>query len=394
MNTIHKKKLNIPYGRQNVTEDDIKAVEEVLRSDFLTQGPQVPHFESSFSDFVGSKFCVAVNSATSALHLSCLALGLSQGDRVWTSAVTFVASANCALYCGASVDLVDINELTSNISIEDLKRKLKEAKKNNTLPKILIPVHLSGLSCDMKEIRDLSKEYGFKIIEDASHASGGTYNGSKIGSCEFSDLSVFSFHPVKNLTSGEGGMISTNSKDIYLKLRSLREHGINKDLDSMINNPDGPWYYEQVDLGFNYRMTDICAALGNSQLKRLGQNTFKRNEIAKFYNKELEGLPLYLPYESSSNVSGRHLYVIRLNLSVINKTQEGVFIELIKKGIGVNLHYIPIYRQPYYSKFDYDRSSFPNSELYYASAISIPMFPELSDKHLYHIVKCIKEVII
>ena len=386
-------KLIIPYGRQNITEEDIKSVERVLRSDFLTQGPEVPNFESNFSNYVGSKYSVAVNSATSGLHLGCLALGLKSGDRLWTSAVTFVASANCALYCGASVDLVDIDESTANMSIDSLRKKLIKAKKTDTLPHIVIPVHLSGLSCDMQEIKKLSDEYGFSIIEDASHASGGSYDNSKIGSCDYSDLSVFSFHPVKNLTSGEGGMITTNSEDIHRKVKLLREHGINKEPEYMTQKSDGPWYYEQIDLGLNYRMTDISAALGNSQLKRLEANTIKRNEIADFYNNEFEGLPLNLPFQDLNNISGRHLYVIRLRNENIRKTHQEVFIDLRAKGIGVNLHYIPIYRHPFYKKFTFDMNSFPNSEAYYESAISIPMFPELNDEELSYVVKSVKEAI-
>ena len=386
-------KLIIPYGRQNITEEDIKSVERVLRSDFLTQGPEVPNFESNFSNYVGSKYSVAVNSATSGLHLGCLALGLKSGDRLWTSAVTFVASANCALYCGASVDLVDIDESTANMSIDSLKKKLIQAKKTDTLPHIVIPVHLSGLSCDMQEIKKLSDEYGFSIIEDASHASGGSYDNSKIGSCDYSDLSVFSFHPVTNLTRGEGGMITTNSADIYRKVKLLREHGINKEPEYMTLKSDGPWYYEQIDLGLNYRMTDISAALGNSQLKRLEANTIKRNEIADFYNNEFEGLPLNLPFQDLNNISGRHLYVIRLRNENIRKTHQEVFIDLRAKGIGVNLHYIPIYRHPFYKKFTFDMNSFPNSEAYYESAISIPMFPELNDEELSYVVKSVKEAI-
>lgn len=386
-------KMNIPYGRQNITDDDVKEVERVLRSDFLTQGPEVPQFESDFSEYIGSEYCVAVNSATSALHLSCMALGLKEGDILWTSAITFVASANCALYCGSSVDLVDIDKESSNISIDDLKKKLSKSKKENTLPKIVIPVHLAGLSCEMDEIKNLSLDYGFKVIEDASHAAGGSYKSKKIGSCEYSDMSVFSFHPVKNFTTGEGGIISTNDRDLYLKLKSLREHGINKDSSSMIYPSDGPWYYEQVDLGFNYRMTDISAALGRSQLKRLEKNTLRRNEIAHFYSKELKDLPLFLPVDYSTRNSGRHLYVIKLDLNKIKKTHKQVFLDLKKKGIGVNLHYIPIYRHPYYHKFEFDIDLFPNSEAYYSSAISIPMFPELENDQLSYVVDSLKEVL-
>ncbi len=387
------KELKIPYGRQNVTEEDIRSVERVLRSDFLTQGPEVPNFESNFSNYVGSKYSVAVNSATSALHLACLALDLKKGEKLWTSAVTFVASANCALYCGAQVDLIDIDKSTSNLSIEALEKKLIQAKKNDSLPKIIIPVHLSGLSCDMKKIKKLSKQYGFKIIEDASHASGGIYDDSKIGSCRYSDLSVFSFHPVKNFTSGEGGMVSTNSEDIYRKIKLLREHGINKESEKMIFEPDGPWYYEQIYLGYNYRMTDISAALGNSQLKRLDLIAKKRNEIAEFYNYQFKDSPLDLPYQDTKNISGRHLYVIRLKNKDIQRSHKEVFYFLREKGIGVNLHYIPIYRHPFYEKFNFDKNMYPNSESYYNSAISIPMYPELTENELSYVVKSVKEAI-
>lgn len=387
------KKLNIPYGRQNVTKEDIQAVVNVLKSDFLTQGPEVPNFEKNFSKKVNSKFSIAVSNATSALHLSCLALDLQPGSRLWTSAITFVASANCALYCGASVDLIDVDKSTSNISIKDLERKLIKAKKNNKLPDIVVPVHLAGLSCEMEELKGLSEQYGFKIIEDASHAAGGSYKSSKIGSCEFSDISIFSFHPVKNLTSGEGGMVTTNCEEIYLKVKRLREHGINRENELLINQSEGPWYYEQVDLGFNYRMTDIQAALGNSQLKRLKDNTSKRHKIAKFYNQNLKEFPLKLPPYVKDNYSGMHLYVIRLDLDKIEKKHKDIFAGLKQRGIGVNLHYIPIYRQPFYKEFGFDINSFPNSEDYYSSAISIPMYPELGEDQLYYIVDNIKELI-
>ena len=387
------KKLNIPYGRQNITDEDIKEVERVLRSDFLTQGPEVPKFEKNFSNFVGSNYAVAVNSATSALHLSCLALGVKEGDIVWTSAVSFVASANCALYCGASIDFIDIDDRTSNISISSLKSKLKISKKNNTLPKVIIAVHLSGLPCDMTELSELASVYGFKIIEDASHASGGFYKTKPIGSCQFSDISVFSFHPVKNLTSGEGGMVTTNSEEVSLRIKQLREHGINKDPKSFLLTEEGPWYYEQTSLGFNYRMTDIHAALGNSQLNRLVVSTRKRHEISSFYDEKLDSLPLKLPYKSEDSYSGMHLYVIRIDTELVKLSHKSLFIELRDRGIGVNLHYIPIYRHPFYKQLGFDPSNFPISEKYYSSALSIPMFPELNNSQLSYVVKNLKELI-
>lgn len=386
------KRLNIPYGRQQVTDQDIKEVERVLRSDFLTQGPEVPKFEENFKDYVGSSYSVAVNSATSGLHLSCLALNVGKGDIVWTSAVTFVASANCALYCGAKVDLIDIDKDTCNISIEALRNKLKAARKNNTLPKVLVAVHLAGLSCEMDQIKELSDEFGFRIIEDASHASGGSYKGKRIGACQFSDISVFSFHPVKNLTSGEGGMITTNSEDLYIHLKGLREHGINKDPKFFKDISDGPWYYEQIDLGYNYRMTDIHAVLGSSQLKRLSRNTKKRHEIAEFYKENLERFPLILPPNYENNYSGMHLYVVRIDKTNSAIKHEFVFSELRRRGIGVNLHYIPVYRHPYFKKLNFDYSNFPNSEEYYSSAISIPMYPSLSKSELSYVVDNIEDI--
>ena len=364
----------IPYGRQEITQDDIEAVVEVLQSDFLTQGPKVFAFESAVSNHVGAKYALAMNSATSALHVACLALGLKQGDTLWTTPVTFVASANCGLYCGAKVDFVDIDNHTYNISIDALKAKLELADAANTLPKILVAVHLCGQPCEMEEIYSLSRKYGFSVIEDASHAIGGKYKDEYIGNCAFSDITIFSFHPVKIITTAEGGMALTNDENLHKKMDLLRSHGITRDPSMMTHEPDGPWYYQQIDLGFNYRMTEIQAALGISQMTRLNAFIEKRHDLASRYNDFLANLPITLPWQHPDSYSGLHLYVIRLKLNNIRKTHLEVFKELREKGIGVNLHYIPVHLQPYYQQFGFKYGDFPNAEQYYAEAISLPMF--------------------
>jgi UDP-4-amino-4,6-dideoxy-N-acetyl-beta-L-altrosamine transaminase len=369
----------IPYGKQNVTDDDINAVTSVLKSDFLTQGPVVPKFEDSISKYVGSSYAIATNSATSALHIACLSLGLTKGDILWTSPNSFVASSNCGLYCGATVDFVDIDLDTYNICLDALEEKLINCKEKNTLPKILVPVHLSGQSCDMKRIKSLSNEYGFKIIEDASHAIGGKYEGLPIGNCKYSDICIFSFHPVKIITTGEGGMATTNDKGLADKLELFRSHGITRNRDFM-HKDLGPWYYEQLVLGFNYRMTDIQAALGYSQLSRIESIIKKRHEIAERYNEILRELPLILPYQTSSSYSSFHLYIIRLKLNKINKSYLEVFKSLKDKGIGVNLHYIPIHTHPFYKSLGFNSGDFPNSERFASEAISIPMYPNLTNQ--------------
>ena len=364
----------IPYGRQHITDEDIQAVVEVLKSDYLTQGPMVPSFEKAICYFTGAKYAVAVNSGTSALHLACIALDLKEGDWLWTTPNTFVASANCGLYCGAMVDFVDIDPDSWNISITSLEVKLQTAKKQDRLPKIIVPVHLCGLSCDMEAIYELSQKYGFYIIEDASHAIGGKYNDEYIGGCRYSDITVFSFHPVKVMTTGEGGMAATNNPGLSSKMCLLRSHGITREPELMTTEPDGPWSYQQLVLGFNYRMTDIQAALGISQLKRLDDFIRLRHEIAIMYDNRLSSLPVQRQYQSTDKYSSMHLYVIRLKLEKIKRSHKQVFEFLREQGIGVNLHYIPVHTQPYYQEMGYKIGDFPVAEQYYQEAISLPIF--------------------
>ena len=371
----------IPYGRQDINQSDIDAVVNVLRSDFLTQGPVVPAFENAVTMHCGVRHAVAVNSATSALHIACLALGVGNGDLVWTSPITFVASANCARYCGADVDFVDIDPLTYNMSVECLRAKLEGAQKIGKLPKVVIPVHLCGQSCDMAAIHELGQQYGFKIIEDASHAIGGTYRGEPVGNCRFSDITVFSFHPVKIITTGEGGMAVTNDDKLASQMARLRTHGITRDPAEMTHAPDGPWYYQQLELGLNYRLTDIHAALGLSQMKRLGEFVATRNQIANRYTKMLANLPITVQFQPSDVYSAFHLYVIRLRLPKTKKTHREVFEALRAAGVAVNLHYIPVYRQPYYARMGFNPSQFPEAERYYAEAISIPMYSGLTGEN-------------
>lgn len=368
----------IPYGRQDINEADIQAVIDVLTSDFLTQGPAVPVFEKTISDYCGVQYAVAVNSATSALHIACLALGVGNGDLVWTTPVTFVASANCVLYCGANIDFVDIDPSTYNMNTEDLEEKLFIARQANNLPKVVIPVHLSGQPCDIQRIHELSLQYGFKIIEDASHAIGGKYQGEPVGNCRYSDITVFSFHPVKIITTAEGGMALTNNQELADKMMLLRSHGITRDPDLMTHESDGAWYYQQIDLGFNYRMTDMQAALGVNQMQRLDQFVKRRHELAENYDSSLAGLPLTLPWQHSDSYSGFHLYVIRLQLDKVQKTQREIFSALRHKNIGVNLHYIPVHLQPYYQNMGFAEGDFPEAENYYKEAISIPLYPNMS----------------
>lgn len=366
----------IPYGHQDINQNDIDAVEKILRSDFLTQGPAVPAFEEAIKKYCDVKYAVAVNSATSALHIACLALGVGPGDSVWTTPITFVASANCALYCGASVEFVDIDPLTYNLSVEKLAEKLLRAQQTGSLPKVVIPVHLSGQSCDMEGIFKLSKQYGFRVIEDASHAIGGRYLDQPIGNCHFSDITVFSFHPVKIITTGEGGMAVTNHSNIAKKMMSFRSHGITRDFQDMLHTPHGPWYYEQIDLGFNYRMTDIQAALGLSQMQRLDMFVKQRHAVAKQYAALLKKMSLKLPYQSPGSYSSLHLYVIQIDSAINNHLE---FFEAMRSnGVGVNLHYIPVYRQPYYEKMGFTPSEYPESEKYYSQAVSLPIFPGLT----------------
>jgi len=368
----------IPYGRQEVTQEDIDAVVRVLQSDFITQGPMVPKFEKAIASYTGADFATAVTNATSALHIACLALDLGAGDRLWTSPITFVASANCALYCGAEIDFVDIDPLTFNMCPEALERKLIRAKAENALPKIVVPVHLCGQSCDMERIAELAIEYDFKVIEDASHAIGGRYLDSPIGGCQFSDITIFSFHPVKIITTAEGGMALTNDQELNARLELYRSHGITRDRELMQFPSDNDWYYEQVLLGYNYRMTDLQAALGLSQLGRLDRYVAQRNTVATYYRDSLSGLPIKLPKIDSRCYSAYHLFVIRLQSGELASSHSEVFRALRSQNIGVNLHYSPVHLQPYYRKLGFGVGDFPIAEAYSASAISLPMFPTLS----------------
>lgn len=381
----------IPYGRQHITQADIDAVVDVLQSDFLTQGPIVPEFEHAVADRVGAKHAVAVNSGTSALHVACLALGLGRGDILWTSPITFVASANCALYCGAEVDFVDIDPHTYTLCSKALEEKLEQAKKENRLPKIIIPVHMCGQPCNMQAIFDLSQKYGFKIIEDACHALGGEYKGAPIGNCRYSDITVFSFHPVKIITTGEGGMNTTNDADLASHMARLCSHGITRNPDLMTHEPDGPWYYQQIDLGFNYRMTDIQAALGISQLEKLDGFIARRRELAQRYDNLLENLPLITPWQDPDGLSAWHLYVIRLQLDKIPQSHEEVFVALRKKRIGVNLHYIPVHTHPWYQELGFEAGQFPKAEQYYKEAITLPLFPEITEEEQDYVISCLRE---
>lgn len=380
----------IPYGRQDVTEADIEAVAEVLRSDFLTQGPAVPRFESALAERCGAARGVAVTSATAALHLACMALDLGPGDWLWTSPVTFVASANCARYCGAAVDFVDIDPLTWNLCPVALERKLEQAAREDRLPKVVVPVHLCGLSADMAPIQKLGRRYGFRIIEDASHAIGASYDGEPVGCCRYSDMAVFSFHPVKIVTTGEGGMVLTNDEELADRIARLRSHGITRDPDRMTREPDGPWYYEQTELGFNYRMTDIQAALGLSQAARLGGYVDRRNALAARYDESLASQPLRSQTRSANGRSSFHLYVIRLDLDAVAVTHGDFFMRLRDAGIGVNLHYIPVYRQPYYAAMGFNSADYPEAEGYYAEAVSLPLYPAMDEAKQDRVVACVK----
>jgi UDP-4-amino-4,6-dideoxy-N-acetyl-beta-L-altrosamine transaminase len=384
----------IPYGRQEIIQADIDAVLDVLRSDFLTQGPVVPNFEKSVADYCGVKHAVAVNSATSALHIACLALDVGKGDIVWTTPITFVASANCALYCGASIDFVDIDPRTFNMSVERLTEKLVQAEKIGKLPKVVIPVHLCGQSCDMAGIHALGQKYGFNIIEDASHAIGGRYREEPIGNCHYSDITVFSFHPVKIITTAEGGMAVTNNEAVANKMTLLRSHGITRDPGQMTHAPDGDWYYQQIELGFNYRMTELQAALGVSQMVRLDSYVSRRHQFARRYEELLNELPVTTPWQHPDGYSGLHLYVIRLQLEKINRSHREVFDSLRKLGIGCNLHYIPVHTHPYYQHMGFTTGDFPEAESYYSEAISLPLYPTLTEAQQDHVTSSLRSILL
>lgn len=383
----------IPYGRQDITQADIDAVVSVLSSDFLTQGPMVPRFEQCVAQRVGAEHALAMNSATSALHVACLALGLVRGDWLWTTPITFVASSNCALYCGAQVDFVDIDPRTYNLCPQALARKLEQAEREGRLPKVLVSVHLCGQPSDMQALHKLAQRYGFRIIEDASHAIGGKYQGAFIGNCRYSDITVFSFHPVKIITTAEGGMALTNDKRLADKMALLRSHGITRDPQAMTHEPDGPWYYQQVDLGFNYRMTELQAALGLSQMERLDDYVARRHQLARRYDELLADLPVTTPWQHPDSYSGLHLYVIRLQLEKTGKTHRQVFETLREQGVGVNLHYIPVYTQPYYQNMGFCPKDFPEAERYYREAISLPMFQAMTEAQQDKVVSALCSVI-
>ena len=383
----------IPYGRQSISEQDIEAVVKVLKSDFITQGPVVPEFEQAIANYCRASYAIAVSNATSALHLACLSLGIGSGDRVWTSPNTFVATANSVLNCGGTIDFVDIDPKTYNLSIKHLQQKLEISAKNNQLPKAIIAVHFAGQSCDMEAIKIQADQYHFYIIEDAAHAIGASYLTEKVGSCKYSDITIFSFHPVKIITTGEGGMLLTNKPDLAKKVELLRNHGVTRNQDEMMQISHGDWYYEQIALGYNYRMTDMQAALGLSQLKRLDEFVTKRRMLVQKYQQKLAGLPVVLPYLSEKNQSSWHLYVIRLELDKLKNSKNTIFSQLRQHGIGVNVHYIPVHTQPYYKNLGFKLGDFPNSESYYQQAITIPLFPEMSDIDLDYVTAALTQTI-
>lgn len=383
----------IPYGRQEISEEDVSAVVEALRSDFLTQGPKVPLFEKIVVDYCGTKYGVAVNSATSALHIACLALELGEGDWLWTSPNSFVASANCGLYCGAMIDFVDIDPQTYNLSVKELEKKLIQAKKENKLPKILVTVHFAGQSCDMKKIYKLSREYGFFIIEDAAHSIGGKYLDKSIGGCQYSSITVFSFHPVKIITTAEGGLATTNSKKLAEKMELFRSHGVTRNQSLMTKKNDGPWHYQQINLGFNYRMTELQAALGISQMKKLDEFVSRRHILQEKYDILLASLPVIKPYQDQDCYSALHLYPIQLDLDKKSKSRRQIFNELRENGIGVNVHFIPIHTQPYYQQLGFKEGDFPNSEYYYSRAISIPLFHAMTLNQQDEVCDALKSVL-
>lgn len=377
----------IPYGRQDITDGDLQAVAEVLRSDFLTQGPLVSRFEEAVAAKVGAKHGVAVNSATSALHIACAALDLGPGDILWTSPITFVASANAGLYCGAAVDFVDIDPRTFNMCPQALAEKLAASARSGKLPKVVVPVHMCGQPCDMAAIKALSEHYGFRIVEDASHAVGGRYRNEPVGNCRFSDITVFSFHPVKIITTAEGGMAMTNDPELARRMGLLRSHGITRDPSHMTHAPDGPWYYQQIELGWNYRLTDLQAALGVSQLERLEDYVSSRHRHARAYDAALAGLELKTPWQIPESHSAYHLYPVQLDDAAKHRR---VFEDLRRSGIGVNLHYIPVHLQPWYRAMGFKPGDFPVAEDYYSRTISIPMFATMTDDQRDQVVDALR----
>ena len=379
------------YGRQSINDDDIASVIEILKSDFLTQGPAIERFEKCVAEYCGAKYAVAVTNATSALHIACLSAGLDSSGSLWTSPITFTASANCGRYCGADVEFVDIDKNTYNMSVQVLEEKLQTAKR---LPKIVVTVHLAGQSCDMKKIFELAKKYNFTVLEDAAHAVGADYLGAKVGSCKYSDMAVFSFHPVKIITTGEGGMILTNRKDLYEKLLLYRSHCITRNPDWMTHDSDGSWYYQQIDLGFNYRMTDIQAALGFSQMQRLDKFVERRRELAARYDEKLKNLPLKTPCVLPDTNPSWHLYIVRVDFDKVKKTKQQIFDEMKKRGITLNLHYIPVHTQPYYENLGHRPEECPNSLEYYRDAMTLPLYYSLTDEQQDEVVKALSEVLL
>ena len=380
----------IYYGHQHITNEDIEAVREVLTSDFLTQGPAIERFERSVAGYCGAAYAVAVTNATAALHIACQAAGLGKGDVLWTSPVTFVASANCARYCGADVDFVDIDDKTYNMSVAALEKKLKTAKK---LPKVVVPVHLAGQSCAMQRIWELSREYGFTVIEDASHAIGGSYQNDQVGSCTYSDMTVFSFHPVKIITTGEGGMVLTNRQELCDALQLYRSHGITRDPSRMTRGADEPWYYEQIALGCNYRMTDLQAALGASQMTKLDAFVARRRQLVRRYHEKLNGLPIRTPYCLPEANPAWHLYIVRLDLDHVKKSKQEIFAGMKEHGVMLNLHYIPVHLQPYYRDLGFGDGDFPVSEQYYREALTLPLYYDLTDAQQDAIIAALRDVL-
>jgi UDP-4-amino-4,6-dideoxy-N-acetyl-beta-L-altrosamine transaminase len=384
---------NIPYGRQSISDEDIEAVVNVLKSDWLTQGPAVPAFEKSVANYCDAAHAIAVNSATSALHIACIALDVGPGDLVWTSPITFVATANCARYCGADIDFVDVEKDTANLCAVKLEEKLVQAKRDGRLPKVVIPVHFAGLPCDMQAIHKLSKQYGFRIIEDASHAIGARYHDEPVGNCRYSDITVFSFHPVKIITSGEGGMALTNDGALASRMQLLRSHGVTRDPSLMESAQESPWYYEMIELGFNYRMTDVHGALGNSQMIHLNDFITRRNLVSCAYDTGLIDLPVTLPAGRDGRNSAHHLYVVGLYSVGAVRSHQEVFMHMRQRGIGVNLHYFPVYRQPYYRKLGFNPSHFPSAEEHYRTSISLPMYANLDGEQQAYVINSLRDAI-